>query len=74
MQTDTPVLNEEICCWIYNINNSKLHHPMAMRVRSGTPAICMAMEPPFEFTVCVCPNLYGIVKTEICINSLLSSF
>ena len=26
-----------------------------------------------EFTICVCPNSYGLAKTEICINTLLSS-
>ena len=26
-----------------------------------------------EFTFCVCRNSYGIIKTEICINTLLSS-
>ena len=26
-----------------------------------------------EFTFCVCRNFYGLIKTEICINSLLSS-
>ena len=43
MRTETPVLNEEICCWIYTINPSERHLPMAMRVRSGTPAMCIAM-------------------------------
>ena len=46
MQTETPVLKEEICCWIYTINPSERHLPMAMRVRSGTSAMCMAMAPP----------------------------
>ena len=41
-----PVLNEEICCWIYTINPSERHLPTAMRVRSGTSAMCMAMAPP----------------------------
>ena len=41
-----PVLNEEICCWIYTINPSKHHLLMAMRVQSGTFAMCMAMAPP----------------------------
>ena len=26
-----------------------------------------------EFTICVCPNLYRLAKTEICINTILSS-
>ena len=26
-----------------------------------------------EFTICVCRNSYGIIKTEICIDTLLSS-
>ena len=46
MRTETPVLNEEICCWIYTINPSKRHRPMAMKVRSRTPVMCMAMAPP----------------------------
>ena len=45
MRTETPVMNEEICCWIFTISPSEHHRPMAMRVRSGTPAICMAMDP-----------------------------
>ena len=46
MQTETPVLNKEICCWMYTMNSSERHLPMAMRVRSGTFAVCMAMAPP----------------------------
>ena len=41
-----PMLNEEICCWIYTINLSERHLPMAMRVRSGTSLMCMAMALP----------------------------
>ena len=47
-----PVLNEEICCWMYTINPSGCHLPMVMRVRSGTFAMCMAMAPP-EWRECV---------------------
>ena len=28
------------------MNPSKCHRPMVMRVRSGTPEICMAVAPP----------------------------
>ena len=52
MRIETPVLNEEICCWRYTINNGKRNHPMAMRVWSGTPAMCMAMAPP-EHRKCI---------------------
>ena len=45
MRTETPVLNEEICCWIYTINPSERHLPMATRVRSGTFMMCMAVAP-----------------------------
>ena len=45
MQTETPVLNEEICCWMYIMNPSEGHLLMAMRVWSGTFAMCMAMSP-----------------------------
>ena len=46
MWTETPVLNEEICCRIYAINLSERHHLMAMRVQSGTPVLCMAIALP----------------------------
>ena len=46
MQTKTPVLNKEIYCWMYTINPSERHRPMAMRVRSGTPAVYIIMAPP----------------------------
>ena len=48
MWTGTHVLNEVICCWIYIINPSERYHPTAMRVRSGTPTVCMAMALPEE--------------------------
>ena len=41
-----PMLNKEICCWIYTMNPSECHCPISMRVRSGTPVMCMAMAPP----------------------------
>ena len=41
-----PVLNEEICCWIYTIKPSERHLPMAMRIRSVMSGMCMAMAPP----------------------------
>ena len=40
------MLNKEICCWIYTINHSERQRQMAMRVRSGTPAMCMSMDLP----------------------------
>ena len=43
MQTKTPILNEEICSWMYTMNPSERHLPIAMRVQSGTFAMCMAM-------------------------------
>ena len=58
MRTETPVLNEEICCWMYTMNPSKRHLLMAMRVRSGTFVMCMAMAPP-ERRECV-PTSYGV--------------
>ena len=45
MRTETPVLNEEICCWMYTIYPSERHHLMAMRVQSGIPEMCIAMAP-----------------------------
>ena len=44
MRTEVPVLNEEIYCWMYTINPSKRHLLMAMRVRSGKFAMCMARD------------------------------
>ena len=41
-----PMPNEEICCWMYTMNPRERHLLMAMRVRSGTFAMCMAMAPP----------------------------
>ena len=46
MRTKTRVLNEGICCWIYTINPSARHRPMAIRVKSGTSVMCTAMAPP----------------------------
>ena len=46
MRTETPVLNEEICCWMYTMNPSERHLLMTMRVRSGMFAMCMAMALP----------------------------
>ena len=46
MRTETPVLDEEIYCWMYTMNPSERHLPMATRVWSGTFAMCMAMAPP----------------------------
>ena len=46
MRTKTPVLNEEICYWMYTMDPSERHLPMAMRVGSGTFVICMDMAPP----------------------------
>ena len=46
MCTKMPVLNEEICCWIYTINPIKRHSPMAMRVQSGMSAMYVAMSLP----------------------------
>ena len=46
MQTKTPVLNEEIYYWIYIINPSKRRRLMSMRVRYGTPAMCITMALP----------------------------
>ena len=46
MRTKTPVLNEEICCWMYTMNPSERHLLMTMRVRSGMFAMCMAMALP----------------------------
>ena len=46
MRTKTPVLNEEIYCWMYTMNPSEPHLPMVMRVRSGAFVMCMAMAPP----------------------------
>ena len=31
---------------MYTINSIKLHCPMAMRVLSGIPTVCMSMAPP----------------------------
>ena len=45
IRTETPVLKDNICCWIYTMNHSKRHLPMAMRVQSGTPTMCMVMDP-----------------------------
>ena len=55
--TKMPVLKDEICCWVYTMNPSDLHCSMDMRVRSGTPAMCMAMTPP-ERRECV-PTSFG---------------
>ena len=46
MRTETPVLNEEICCWMYTMNPSERHLLMTMMVRSGMFAMCMAMALP----------------------------
>ena len=46
MRTETTVINEDICCWVYTINPSEHHRAVAMRVRYGTPAMCVAMAPP----------------------------
>ena len=46
MRTKTLVLNKEICCWMCIMKPSKRHLLMAMRVRSGVFAMCMAMAPP----------------------------
>ena len=46
MRTETPVLNEEICCWMYTMNPSERHLPVDMRVRSGTFVMYMTMAPP----------------------------
>ena len=72
MRTDTTVLNEEICCWIYTINPSKRHRPVAMRVWYGTPAMCVAMSPP-ERKECV-PASSGAnlsLATTTCLHSAL---
>ena len=47
-------------------------------------AACASAPPPngawgstlvqiVEFTICVCRNSYGLTKTEICINTFISS-
>ena len=46
MRTKTSVLNEEICCWVYIMKPSERHPPMAMRVRSGMYAMCVAVALP----------------------------
>ena len=43
IRTKTPVLKDEICCWMYTINPSKHHQTMSMRVQSVTPTVYMAM-------------------------------
>ena len=44
--TETPVLKDEICCWMKTMNPSDRHLSMATIVRLGTSARCMAMAPP----------------------------
>ena len=44
--TKRTVLKDEIDCWMQTINPSKQKRPIAMRVQSGIPAVCMAMAPP----------------------------
>ena len=46
MRTETPVLNEEICFWMYTINPSERRRLMAIMVRYGTPTMYMAMDSP----------------------------
>ena len=46
MRTETPVLNKEICCWMYTMNPSERHLPMAMRVLLEMFAMCLEMAPP----------------------------
>ena len=48
MRTKTPMLDEEICCWMYTMKPSERHLPMATRVRSGMFAVCMAMDMPYQ--------------------------
>ena len=45
MRTETPVLKEKICCWMYTMNPSERQLLMVMRVRSGKFAMCVAMAP-----------------------------
>ena len=47
------------------INDEKKDHSILISIRINEISV--------RFTFCVCRNLYGLVKTEICINSLLSS-
>ena len=53
-----PVLKDEICCWIDTMNPSEHHQRVAMRVLSGTPAMCMAMAWP-KWRECV-PTSSGV--------------
>ena len=46
IRTKTPTLKDDICCWVYTMNPSECHSPMDIRVRSGTPAMCVTMAPP----------------------------
>ena len=50
--------------------------PSTLRPRFGSfpgPVPCGVSAPTVEFMFCVCRNLHGLVKTEMCINSLISS-
>ena len=58
MRNDTPVINEEMCCWTYTINPSESHRPMVIWVRSGTPVMFMSMAP-IERRECV-PTSYRV--------------
>ena len=51
-----------------NTRNVKMHQSDKLQLYA-----CDVLEEPVEFTICVCHNLYGLTKAEICINTLLSS-
>ena len=60
--------------------NSDLHKFMETQFQYFTITHCNELlkllhkfEEFVEFTFCVCCNLYGLIKTEMCINTLLSS-
>ena len=46
---------------------NRFSQPTIMDAKKVTADICV------EFTFCVCRNLYGLIKTEICINTRLIS-
>ena len=52
------------------VNPSKRHWPMAMRVQSGTPVMCMAMDP-LEQIDCV-PTSYGAKPRQDSPTSIVS--
>ena len=71
MHTNTPVMKDYICCWIYIINISKRHWLMYISFWLGTPYICMVIAPPERIEGVLAPSW---MKLSMYVPTLATSF